>query len=61
MEVGDDFEGGVALDEGDFHVEGADVYAEDCFGGGGGEGGSQEEKRVEHFHGANCQSMGRVV
>lgn len=51
VEVGDDFEGGVALDECDFHVEGADVYAEDGFGGGAGEGGSEEEERVEHFHG----------
>jgi hypothetical protein len=27
MHVGDDFEGGIALDEGYFHVEGAEVDA----------------------------------
>ena len=33
VEIGDDFEGGVALDEGYLHVQGAEVDAEDGFGG----------------------------
>ena len=43
VEVGYDFEGGVALYEGHFHVEGAEVDAEDGFGEGcEGEGGEEE-------------------
>ena len=41
VEVGHDFEGGVALHEGDLHVEGAEVDAQD--GLGEGEGGEGEE------------------
>ena len=50
VQIGNDFEWGVALDEGYLHVEGADVHAENGFGGSAGDGGSEEQERIEHFH-----------
>mmetsp|Transcript_28158 Transcript_28158/g.56863 ORF Transcript_28158/g.56863 Transcript_28158/m.56863 type:complete len:512 (-) Transcript_28158:198-1733(-) len=53
VEVSHDFEGGVALDEGDFHVEGAEVNTEDGFGKGWGgeEGEGQAGQEGKDLHG----------
>ena len=58
VEIGDDFEGGVALDEGYFHVQGAEVYAEDGFGGCTRKGCSEEQEGVQDFH---CNVIGAAM
>mmetsp|Transcript_4030 Transcript_4030/g.9047 ORF Transcript_4030/g.9047 Transcript_4030/m.9047 type:complete len:371 (+) Transcript_4030:2268-3380(+) len=52
VEVGHDFQGRVTLDQGDLHVEGAEIYTEDGLGEGGRrEGGkAQKEKGVGRPH-----------